>query len=248
MSKTYKTIVIDDERLARQKLKKLLEAFPQIEVTGEAHDVQSAVTLINENAPDLVFLDVQMPGGSGLDMLNMVVPNFHTIFVTAHDQYAIRAFEVNALDYLLKPITPERLKKALDRLGRFKTEPPELQLDYHDRLFVPAQSKSAFLDIAKIVCIEADVYYSCLHTIDGERILLKRSLAQWETCLPEHHFIRVHRSAIVNLDYVSNVKPLHNYSYEVYLQGKDDPVQMSRRYGRDLKDKLNQMPGGKATI
>ena len=112
----FKAIIVDDERLARKDLIFLLKDFPEIEVIDEAHNVESAVSLINEHQPDVIFLDIQMPGESGFDLLEQIETNANIIFVTAHDEYALKAFEVNALDYLLKPILPKRLKESIERL------------------------------------------------------------------------------------------------------------------------------------
>jgi two-component system LytT family response regulator len=153
MKKSFRALVIDDERLARKDLIALLGAHDQVTVVGEAEDVPSAINTIQALNPDVIFLDIQMPGDSGFDLLEKTEVKAHIIFVTAYDEYAIRAFEVNALDYLLKPVNPERLAKALEKLELQEREPrAEIRkLNYDDRLFLMVGRSFKFLPVNAIL-------------------------------------------------------------------------------------------------
>jgi two-component system LytT family response regulator len=240
MKKQKSVLIIDDERLARKDLLALLESFENIKVVGEADDVPSAIKAIEKLKPDVIFLDIQMPGESGFDLLEKVQIKAKVIFVTAFDEYAIRAFEVNALDYLLKPVNPERLKKALERLDaeeNYQTVGVR-KLGYEDRLFLMVGSHFKFLKVNSLVCISAAGDYSEILTGDGNKGLTIKSMKEWEARLPEQYFVRIHRSTIINMDYIDRVEEWFNYSFRVYLKGIKDPVVMSRRYAANLKNRL----------
>lgn len=240
MSQTFKTIIVDDERLARKELRSLLAEHPQIEICGEAENVGRAVELIRQEKPEVIFLDIQMPGESGFQLLEKIGGDIQTIFVTAFDAYAIRAFEVNALDYLLKPINPTRLARAIERLTSSEVPPPAVRkLEYEDRLFIDIGERSIFLKVEAIVCIAAAGDYSEVLTTDGHRSLVLKSLKEWEERLPEKFFTRVHRSTIVNLEYVERLESWFNRSYRIYLKTLKEPLLMSRRYAARLKDRFS---------
>lgn len=240
MTQRWKALIVDDERLARKELRSLLAEHAIIEVIGEAENVEQALALIPTIEPDVVFLDIQMPGESGFNLLEKIEPTFKIIFVTAFDAYAIRAFEVNALDYLLKPINPTRLAQAIERLSASDhlSEQPVRKLEYDDRLFVESGERSRFLKIASIVYISAADDYSEVITDDGQKSLVLKSLREWEERLPEKHFTRIHRSAIVNLEYVEKIEGWFNRSYRIYLHNVAEPLMMSRRYAVKLKSKF----------
>src|SRR5262249_4194152 len=153
MTQRWKALIVDDERLARKELRSLLAEHTIIEVIGEAENAEQALLLIRSKEPDVVFFDIQMPGESGSNLLEKIEPAFKIICVTAFDAYAIRAFEVNALDYLLKPINPARLAQAIERLSASDNlaEQPVRKLEYDDRLFVESGERSHFLKISTIV-------------------------------------------------------------------------------------------------
>jgi len=238
---TWKAVIVDDERLARNKLRSLLAQHPQISLVGEADGVDSAVETIERTRPEVVFLDIQMPGKSGFELVNHVNLPLKIIFVTAFDEYAIRAFEVNALDYLLKPVNPERLAKAIERLATPPTAPEKSSrpLEYDDFLFLPFGDSSRFLRVREIKCIRAADVYSEIFTAGGEKTLVLKPLNEWEERLPEKHFIRIHRSTIISIEFVERVEKSFNYSYDVYLRGVGEPFTMSRRYAARLKDKMS---------
>jgi len=240
MKKPFKALIIDDERLARKDLISLLSNHDNVTVIGEADDVPSASQAIEKLNPDVIFLDIQMPGDSGFDLLEKTDVDAHIIFVTAYDEYAIRAFEVNALDYLLKPVNPERLTKALEKLEFQEQDLPGRirKLNYDDRLFLMVGRHFKFLKVNTILCVSAAGDYSEVLTSDGNKGLTHKSMKEWEIRLPAQHFIRVHRSTIINMEFVDRVEEWFNYSFRVYLKGVEEPYVISRRYAAKLKEKL----------
>jgi two-component system LytT family response regulator len=240
MKKPYNALVIDDERLARKDLISLLGAHDNITVVGEADDVPSAVKAIERLSPDVIFLDIQMPGESGFDLLEKTEVEARIIFVTAYDEYAIRAFEVNALDYLLKPVNPDRLAKALEKLELHEQEIPvkARRLNYDDRLFLLLGRHFKFLTVKTILNISAAGDYSEVLTSDGHRGLTLKSMKEWETRLPTQHFVRIHRSTIINMEFIDRVEEWFNFSFKVYLKGIEEPYLISRRYATRLKERL----------
>ena len=236
----WKAVIVDDERLARNKLRSLLAQHPQIRLVGEADGVDSAIETIERTRPDVVFLDIQMPGKSGFELVNQVNLPLKIIFVTAFDEYAIRAFEINALDYLLKPVNPERLAKAIERLAAppATSESAPRTLEYDDFLFLPFGDTSRFLRVRDIKYIRAADVYSEIFTGAGEKTLALKPLSEWEERLPEKHFARIHRSTIINIEFVERVEKSFNYSYEVYLRGAGEPFTMSRRFGAKLRERF----------
>jgi two-component system LytT family response regulator len=239
--KQWKALIVDDERLARQKLRAMLAAHPEINVIGEADSVASAARQVVGARPDLVFLDIQMPGESGFDLLAGLPPSLRVIFVTAFDEHALRAFEVNALDYLLKPVNPERLANAVARLSGV-AQPPDAVgrlLEYDDFLFLPFGGGSRFLKVSEIKCVCAAGSYSEVVTGDGQKALVLKPLGEWEERLPARHFARIHRATLINVAFVERTDKWFNYSYQVYLSGIEVPFTMSRRYAAKLKEKLS---------
>jgi two-component system LytT family response regulator len=240
MKKTFRALVIDDERLARKDLISLLEAHDNIAVVGEADDVPSSVEAIKRLNPDVIFLDIQMPGDSGFELLERTNVEAHIIFITAYDEYAIRAFEVNALDYLLKPVNPERLAMALEKMEskELDTWTKARTLNYEDRLFLMLGKHFKFLKVNAILSILSAGDYSEVLTSDGNKGLVLKSMKEWESRLPARHFIRIHRSTIVNMEYIDRVEEWFNYSFRVYLKGVEEPYVISRRYANKLKEML----------
>lgn len=240
MQNQLTALVVDDERLARKDLISLLAEHPTIKIVGEADHVSAAIQAIEQFHPDVIFLDIQMPGESGFDLLNKIKIEAKVIFVTAFDEYAIRAFEVNALDYLLKPVNPERLARTIERLEQEEqTEPiEERKLNYDDRLFLMLDTQMKFLKIKTIISISAAGDYSEIITSDKQKGLALKSMKEWEARLPEAFFCRIHRSTIINMEYIDRLEEWFNYSYRVYLKGMEKPLVMSRRYVAKLKQRL----------
>ena len=230
-----KALIVDDERLARRELVSLLAAHPEIAVVGEAASVDEAAPLIAQLDPDVVFLDIQMPHRSGFELLAASDVRGRIVFVTAHDVHAIRAFEVNALDYLMKPVHPQRLAQTIARLRAAATDTaPESQLELDDHLFLTEGRAARFVRVRSIVCIRGADDYSELVLSDGKLLLSPRPLKDWEARLPERAFVRVHRTAIVNLEHVERVEPVGD-AFRVHLCGAPEPVPMSRRHAARLR-------------
>ncbi|HUQ80068.1 MAG TPA: LytTR family DNA-binding domain-containing protein [Gemmatimonadaceae bacterium] len=233
-------IIVDDERLARRELRAMLEEShgDTVRVVAEAESVRAAEELVRTCDADVVFLDVQLAGESGLELLDRIDPSVAVVFVTAFDQYAVRAFEVNALDYLLKPVAPGRLARAVERLAapnEPSRAPVMAKLDYHDRLFLRLDDRMGFVKVAEIVSIASDGDYSVVRLATGRTHRARKSLRDWLARLPENAFARVHRSTIVNLEHVDRVEDWSHFSYRLYLRGVSEPVTMSRRYAGLLK-------------
>ena len=229
-----RALVVDDERLARRELRKLLAAHPAIEVVGEADAVAPALTALEQLAPDVMFLDIQLRGETGFDLLARAHPPCRVVFVTAYDQHALRAFEVNALDYLVKPVHPERLARAVERLAAPAAAPG--RLGYDDRLFVEERGRGRFIAVAAIVAVRAAGDYAEL-VCDDHSALSPHPLRAWEARLPTRHFVRVHRQAIVNLERVTRVDATAG-GYQLHVRGLPEPLAMSRRYAARIKDRF----------
>jgi two-component system, LytTR family, response regulator len=237
----YKAIIVDDERLARKEMSRLLAEFDEINVVGEAENLSEAVELIGKEKPHIVFLDIQLSNENGFDLLEKTKPNFKLIFVTAFDEYAIRAFEVNALDYLLKPVNPDRLAKAIERLkeggqvGKADLRP----LEFDDRVFLELGERSVFLKVSEISHINAAGDYSEIFTIEKKKLLVEKPLREWEDRLPQKHFLRIHRQTIINLEEVENIETWFNRTFQVRLKTFSRPLTVSRRYAVKLRSKFN---------
>ncbi len=240
MKTTFKSIIVDDEELAREDLKVLLKDFSEIEIIGESETVEETKTLIKKLDPDLIFLDIQMPGKSGFDLLEEMQINAKIIFVTAYDEYAIRAFEVNAKDYLLKPVNKERLSLALERLKTEQESEDNVQtkLESNDSIFLMVNNHYQFVKIGSIIKITSAGNYSEIYTSSKLKGLVLKSLKDWEVKLPGNYFVRIHRNAIINLEYVDRVEGWFNYSYKVFLKEIDEPLVISRRYAAKLKERM----------
>jgi two-component system, LytTR family, response regulator len=240
MKHKFNAIIVDDERLARKELISMLKEYPDINISGEAGSVDSALDVIKETKPDVIFLDIQMPGSSGFTLLDKINPNTKIIFVTAFDEYAIRTFEVNALDYLLKPVNPLRLKSTIERLYHNGSNKQIIsrKFAYEDSIFLLINSQMRFIKINSITSINASGDYTEILTSGSIKGLTSKTMREWETRLPESHFIRIHRATIINLNYVQKIEEWFSNSYYVYLKGIEQPFTMSRRYASIIKEKL----------
>jgi two-component system, LytTR family, response regulator len=233
-----KAIIVDDERLARVNLVKLLEAYPEIEIAGEAGSCKAAVELINIHNPQLIFLDIQLSGETGFDLLALTGKSIKIIFVTAFDEYAIRAFEVNAVDYLLKPVNPERLGESIGRVmtNNEKQDCDTPRFDYSDSIYVQLNNyTSRFIKISSITFIEPIGNYSRIVTIEGKHYLVLKTLKQWEEELPFTNFKRIHRSSIINIDHLERIEKRTDSQHRAFLKNIPEPLEVSRRYARKLK-------------
>jgi len=246
-----RTVIVDDERHARQKVRALLAAAPDVEVVAECADGDDAVDTILELKPDLVFLDVQMPGRDGFDVLGAIGDAAaNVIFVTAHDQYAVRAFEVQALDYLLKPFDRPRMQLALERVRARMRDGDDLQERLRalveqvrprgetlERIMVKSSGRITFLRVEEIDWIEAADNYVRLHA-GRESHLIRETMNHLETKLDRKRFIRVHRKAIVNVDSVREIRSLFHGDHNILLRtGADIPL------GRSYRERLEAIFG-----
>ena len=234
LQNTWAALIVDDEWLVREELKQLLADYPEIHVAGEAGSVEQAADLLKARQFDVIFLDIQMPGALGFELLEQAKISAKIIFITAYDQYAIKAFEVNALDYLLKPIQKERLGVAVARLGRTENQHRQ-RMSLDDVAYVMVAGSLKFLHISDIKCITAGGNYSYLYYQERKRELVAKSLQEWEEILPKEYFLRIHRSTLVNFEFVERVEKCRNYSHLVWLRGLDKPMVMSRRYATRLQ-------------
>lgn len=236
-----RAVIVDDEKIARDDLKRLLSHIDEIEFLDEASNLDEAIRLCSKLSPDLVFLDIQLLNDSGFDLIEHLDDHTKVVFVTAYDEYAIKAFEVSAHDYLLKPVSLERLQQTVERLFESKSaaDNADRALSIEDSLFLKLDTKYRFIRIADIKCITSADDYSEL-TMDGlgKGKLTNKSLREWEERLPQSHFCRIHRFSIVNIEYIENIEPWHNYSHRVYIKGVEKPLLMSRRYFSIIKEKL----------
>jgi two-component system LytT family response regulator len=230
-------IIIDDEWLVRSELRVMLQEFSQVRVVAEAANVSEGLAVAQQHQPDVIFLDIQLAGETGFDFLEKAHTRAHIIFITAFDQFAIRAFEVHALDYLLKPIRKERLADAIQRiLDNITVKPrPAKAQSASDMIYVMIDGSLRPIKLPQLKCITAEGNYSFVYYQDGKRELVLRNLGEWMDVLPGNPFVRIHRSTIVNYEYVEKVVKLANYSHAVYLYGMDQPFTMSRRYAIKLK-------------
>jgi two-component system LytT family response regulator len=237
---SLKTIIVDDEWLVRSELKTMLAGHPEIKLVGEAANVTQAIPLIESTHPEVIFLDVQMPGASGFDLLERVDTSAKIIFITAYDTYALRAFEVNALDYLLKPISKDRLARAIKKLG--SNEPANSvhskKAGYDDVIYVIVNGSLKFIKLSLLKCITAEGNYSYVVYANNPPALVSKTLQEWEDILPEKHFVRIHRSTIINFAFVEKVIKRQNYTHDVFISGIENPFAMSRRYAMKLKHLL----------
>jgi len=235
---TLRALIVDDDATARERMRFLLCSHPEIRVIGEANSVTNAVALCNDLHPQLIFLDVEMPGGDGFSLLDKLDPLPAVIFATAFDAFAVRAFEVNAVDYLLKPINPQRLSDAIRRLIY---EPPRTQtLPYraNDRVFLPHGRKKRVVFLPDIVGIEALDNYTKVHLADGTQIVMRQSLLEWNDRLPKEMFFSPTRSLIVNLQAVHDVVMESRSQISFRLQGHDRIFTVGQRPAARLRRAL----------
>jgi two-component system, LytTR family, response regulator len=232
-----KVVIVEDENLAIEEMKFLLKEYQELEIAGIANNAESAIELINTLQPDLIFLDIQLRTTNAFEILEHLQTNAHIIFATAYDEYALRAFEINALDYLLKPIHPERLKVAIARF--FKNTPLEEPLkkcyNYNDKIIINIRDGYKMINISDIKAITADGDYSYLILGSKKKHILIKSLKEWETILPNEHFIRIHRSTIINVGNIRHIEKWFSNTCRIYLEGLDTPFEMSQRYTSAFK-------------
>ncbi len=244
--KPLPALIVDDERLARENLQGLLAAYEEIVVIGEARNAAEARRMIADLRPGLVFLDIQMPGGSGFDLLEQLEFPPPIIFVTAFDEFAVRAFEVNALDYLLKPVEPARLARAIRRVGQRTTEPYGRAAPLHgtDRVFLDTGWQAVFLPVAEIAVIQAKGNYTQVIDVHGRSYLVRVPLHQWEKRLPVEDFVLLDRSLVINRCQITRYV-LHTRRAELYLGAIAQPFLLGRQGLRRFKEQVLPYAGEK---
>lgn len=237
-------MIVDDERLARTELRKMLQEFADIEIVDEASNVDEALEKIEQHNPDLVFLDIQMPGKTGFDLLEELDKAPKIIFTTAYDEYALKAFEVNAMDYLLKPVEPKRLQDAVSKMReeivKEKSEPPVVNrslLNESDQVFVKDGERCWFVRLSEIRLFESMGNYARVY-FGTQKPLILKSLNALEERLDERVFFRANRKHIINLRCVEKIEPYFNGGLLVYLNG-GDKIEISRRQTVRFKEMMS---------
>ena len=246
----FRAILVDDEPTARVQLTNRLKFHPEIEIVGEAEDVTSAIDLVQTLKPDLIFLDIQMPKKNGfalLPELENLTPQPAVVFVTAYDDYAIRAFEANALDYLTKPVSAARLAKTILRLSKppvAETSAPHpvatvaARLGAEDLVLLRDKSLSMMVKIREITAIEAHGDYTRILLHEDKNLMMKQTLSRWESQLPAGLFIKVSRSLLLNTQSVSKIVKKNLLTWELHLQGATEPIQLSNLERKRLRAAL----------
>jgi len=245
--KTFRTILIEDERLAREELKSLLKDYLEIEIIDEAKNGEEGIEKIKQLKPDLIFLDINMPGLNGFEMIKQLEEIPRVIFVTAYDEYALKAFEVNALDYILKPVDPERLREAIQKLSNGDDDfvssenvvisRKDRVLSIKDKVFIKDGEKCWFIELSKVRMLESDGNYVKVY-FDNFRPLILRSLNSFEERLDPEYFFRANRKFIINLQWVSSIENWFNGGLQVELKD-GEKVEISRRQAIRFKEMMS---------
>lgn len=235
----WRTLLVDDERIARLSLRALLAAIPGVEVVGEAASAREALDALPDKKPNLLFIDVQMPQTDGFALVEQLDRNLPVVFVTASDRYAVRAFEANALDYLVKPVSPARLRKAIARLDRL-TPPsrravPAQPASGGDVLFLPLEQSRIFVPLDRVVTIGSRRNNSVVKLDDGRVFVVRRSLRQWGGFLDPHLFARINRHTLLHLKFIHSFTPLPTGTAVVVVEGASASENVSRRLAVPLK-------------
>jgi len=234
-----KTLVVEDSRIAREGLVRMLGAFPELDVIGQADHPETALELIARTRPDIIFLDINMPGASGFDLLEKLDYSPRIIFTTAYSEYAIKSFDYNTIDYLLKPISPARLAQAIEKLGN-STEPTPAEnkpaLEMNNKIFIKDNDKCHLVSLESIRYIESCKNY--VRVFFGEEsAFIKKSLNQVEERLPKRFFFRANRQFIVNLQAIMAIEEAIHDGYEITMDN-GFTIDISRRQAADLKEML----------
>ncbi|MEZ0609725.1 LytR/AlgR family response regulator transcription factor [Fibrella sp. WM1] len=246
-----KTLIIDDERLARNELRRLLENFPKVDIIGEAANADEALPMIDDLQPDLLFLDIQMPGKNGFELLQSIEGRTpEVVFTTAYDEYAIKAFEFNALDYLLKPVDLARLSEAIHRVeeellhGSAAERTPNVPKDTtkllgeNDQVFVKDGEKCWFVKLGKVRLFESMGNYVRLY-FDDQKPLVLKSLNALEDRLDPATYFRANRKHIINLQWIDKIEPWFSGGLLVTLRGSNDKIEISRRQAIRFKEMMS---------
>ncbi|WKK78803.1 LytR/AlgR family response regulator transcription factor [Marivirga arenosa] len=237
-----KVLIIDDERLARKELGNLLAEYKDINIVGEAANADEAEEMIENLNPDLIFLDIQMPGRTGFELLESLEKTPKVIFTTAYDEYALKAFEFNALDYLLKPIEPKRLMESIIKIRQEvealqESEKKNTQLTVNDQVFVKDGDNCWFVKLKDVRLFESDGNYIKVY-FDKNKPMIHKSLNALDEKLDNKHFFRVSRKHIINLEWIDEIETWFNGGLMVKLKG-GEKVEVSRRQATKFKDLMS---------
>lgn len=232
----YRTLIVEDEYLAAEELRKMLEAHPEIEILGTADSLPMAIELIQKLKPQLLLLDINLRGASGFDLLEQLDEVPLVIFITAYDQYALKAFEVSALDYLLKPINPQRLVEAIAKVKKqsLPKDKEAASLSIDKRIFIKDGDQCFFVPLAEVFLIESVGNYARIY-YGGNKPLLHKSLNYLEEKLPPSHFFRANRQFILNVEFIQNIQTYFNNTLLVDLPG-GHKVEISQRQSVKFKE------------
>jgi two-component system LytT family response regulator len=240
---TIKAVIVEDSRLARNELKELLKAHSEIELVGEAENVDDGIELIEAHKPDMLFLDINMPEKDGFELLESLEEVPITVFTTAYDEYAIKSFEYNALDYLLKPINEKRFAFAIEKVKEKlattaeESESNVQRLTGNSQIFIKDGEKCWLVKIGDISLLEIVGNYTRVF-FEDEKPLLYKSLNQVEEKLPEKYFFRVNRQQIINTNFIQNVVPWFNGKLKLTMKNREE-VEVSRRQSYLFKDRMS---------
>ena len=248
--RAIRAVLVDDENGARMHLAERLAAHPGIEIVGEADRAKAAIDVIQQLKPDVVFLDVQMPGGTGfslLPLLGEIIPTPEVVFVTAYDKYALKAFETNALDYLTKPVSPPRLAITVERLqnrlratgvapkDEAESSTPARPLEMRDFVLLREKPSLRMVEVGEICAVEAEADYTHIFLADGHKAFLRKRMSQWEEELPAPPFFKISRRLLLNTGRIKQIVANDRENAEIYLQGMAKPLLLSRIELRRLR-------------
>ena len=248
--RAIRAVLVDDEQGARMHLAERLAAHPGIEIVGEADRAMAAIDVIQQLKPDVIFLDVQMPGGTGfslLPLLGEITPTPEVVFVTAYDKYALKAFETNALDYLTKPVSPSRLAITVERLqnrllatgvtpkNEAESSTPARPLELRDFVLLREKTSFRMVEAGEICAVEAEADYTHIFLADGHKAFLRKRMSQWEEELPAPPFFKISRRLLLNIERIKQIVANDRESGEIYLQGMAKPLPLSRIELRRLR-------------
>jgi two-component system, LytTR family, response regulator len=240
MQTLLRALIVDSEAPARELLQDLLATHRNVRVVGEANSAPTAVSLYEDLHPNLVFMDVQMPKGDGFSLLPKLQPLPAIIFVTACDQFAVRAFEVDAVDYLLKPVRPERLANALQRVVHSQKPAQAERLSYDDKILLDSDTEMRVVFVAEMSGIVAEGNYTRVHLADGSSAFVRRGVSQWDCMLPKSFFVRVDRSLIIHLQAVKKIVAEASDEVSVEVEGFGAPLTLRRRASFRLRRALRE--------
>lgn len=237
--KRLTALVIDDERLARVALIKDLNRFHEIDVVGEASSIQTAVKAIERFGPDVLFLDIKLSDGNGFDLLDQVEYKGKIVFVTAYNEFATRAFEINALDYLTKPVSRDRLFKVIQRLtgeDQDSVSKTIIKFRYDDRIMIEQKKSIHFLMLDTLVCIKAERDYTTLTDCNGKEYLVLENIGEWQKKLPDEHFARIHRNSIINFNHIERAEKT-GHTAQIFMKNLPNSIMVSRGYYKLIKSR-----------